>query len=380
MGGGLGGDFLGFYTAGHLVAHGNPEGLADRHVQRSFQEGVLGSSLDAVALWVSPPYFAWFFVPLAQLPYVAAYFAWILASLAALWFAFRTLGSELGLTSTPGKMLWIGVQYYPALQWLLNGQMSGLWLTVFSVVFVLLRRGRDVPAGLLLGCLACKPPLALGLVVALAAARRFRAVFATLASASTFVALGFLTLPEAMHAYLERSGELVALVRGKGYASVGLHGSFEFATLLCDGFSHSFASVLGVVLTLGLLGSIALLWARSPWLPESQAWDVRMAATLALGLLASPHLFIYDLSLLLLPLFILLARYPERDGLPLGGGTLLAAVALVWALGLLGPALSVLQQEATQRLLGFPVVLQLGVVAVAAVASFVARRAESTSP
>jgi hypothetical protein len=377
FGGGIGGDFLAFYTAGHFVARGTPDGLSDPNAQLAFQEHVIGSSLDGVAVWVSPPYFAWFFAPLAALPYVWALFAWALGSLVAVWVAFRALGRELGLTSTPARMVWIGAQYFPTLQWLLNGQITGLWLTLFTFVFLLLRRGQDVWAGLLLGCLACKPPLAVGVAVALCVARRYRAVLASLASVSAFVALGFATLPQAMHAYLDRSGDLVALVRSKGYNTAGLHGSFEFATLLFDGLSHRFASVAGVAFALALLALIASLWWRTPWLPASAPWDIRMAATLALGLIASPHLFLYDLAILLLPLFILRAHYPEREGLPLSGHPLLPLVVLIWALGLVGPTLAVFQQAASSWLIGRSIAVQPGVVAIACVAIFIARRANA---
>jgi arabinofuranan 3-O-arabinosyltransferase len=374
FGGGVGGDFLAFYTAGSFVARGTPEGLSDPNAQLAFQEHVIGSSLEGVALWVSPPYFAWFFAPLAGLPYVGALLVWALGSLFAVWLSFRVLRRELGITSTPGQMIWIGVQYFPTLHWLLNGQITGLWLTLFTFVFVLLRRRRDGWAGLLLGCLACKPPLALGVLVALCAARRYRAVLASLASIAAFVALGFATFPQSMHAYLAQREELVALVRGQGYNTSGLHGSFEFATLLFDGISPPFASAVGIVIALGLLTLIVSLWWRTPWLPATAPWDVRMAATLALGLIASPHLFLYDLAILLLPLFILRAHYPERDGLPLGGHPLLPLVAVIWALGLLGPALAVFQQAASTWLFGVSMALQPGVLAIAAGALFVVQR------
>jgi arabinofuranan 3-O-arabinosyltransferase len=375
FGGGLGGDFLAFYTAAHFVVRGTPAELTDPSAQLAFQEHVIQGVLDGVAVWVSPPYFAWFFAPLAALPYLWALLAWTLFSLFLVWLSFRALGRELGLESSPAKMIWIGAQYFPTLHWLLNGQITGLWLTLFTFVFVLLRRGRDISAGLLLGCLACKPPLALGIAVALCVGRRYRAVFASCASASAFVVLGLVTLPQAMRAYVERSSDLVALVRGKGYNTAGLHGSFEFATLLFDGISAPFASAAGVGVALGLLVLIASLWWRAPWQPGTAQWDVRMAATFALGLVASPHLFLYDLAILLLPLFILRAHHRERGGLPLGGHPLLPLVALIWGLGLVGPTLTVLQQAASSWLFGVSIAVQPGVIAIAAIAVFIARRA-----
>jgi hypothetical protein len=103
-----------------------------------------------------------------------------------------------------------------------------------------------------------------------------------------------------------------------------------------------------------------------------------MAATLTAGVIASPHLFIYDLALLLLPLFVLIAR-SDRKGPPLGGAPQLPLAALIWALALVGPALALLQQLASRKLLGFPVALQPGVVAILATALLLARQAEARS-
>lgn len=369
---------MAFYTAGHFVAHGASERLYDAAAQLAFQEQVAGGKLSGVALWVSPPYLAWLFAPLAALPYVGAFVACVSLSLFGVWLSFRSLGRELGLEQSPTRLLWVALQYYPTLQWLLNGQMTGLWLVLSIHVFLLLRRGRDASAGLLLGCFAVKPPLALGLAVALLAARRFRALSAAALSAGALVALGFLTLPDAMQEYSRRGSELLALVRSDGYATAGLHGSFEVATLLFDGISPSMAMSFGVTLAVASFAWIFMLWLRADWSPATPGWDLRMAATLTAGVIASPHLFIYDLAILLLPLFVLVAR-SERHGAPLGGAPWLPLVAIVWALGLLGPALALSQQLASRALLGFPVALQPGAVAIFATALLLARRAESLS-
>jgi hypothetical protein len=258
----------------------------------------------------------------------------------------------------------VALQYYPTLEWLLNGQMTGLWLTLYLWVFLLLRRERDVGAGLALGLLVCKPQLALGVAAALLGARRFRALFAALLSGGAFVGLGFATLPDAMLAYVKHGQSLVSLVRDPGYNTAGLHGSFEVATLLLDGASPRLALVAGVCLTLLLLFVIGAAWSRAEWRPGTRAFDLRMAATFALAVIASPHLYNYDLMLLMLPLFVSAARLSGARGLPLDGGPLLCATALVWALGLVGPALTVAQQALSTRLLGFSAALQLGFLAV----------------
>ena len=275
------------------------------------------------------------------------------------------------------SMLWISLQYYPTVNALLNGQMSALWLFVFCRIFVAFRGGRDFSGGLLLGLLACKPPLALGLGVTLLVAGRFRALLGAALASSTLLGIGYLTVPGAMAAYFARANELVSLVRGEGYNRSGLHGSFELATLLLDGISKPVATVAGLLTLCALLGVIGAAWRRFAWTPRSRAWDLTFAGTFALGVIASPHLFAYDLTLLFLSLFVAVAHFPVQESKPLGGGMLLILTALVWSLGLLGPALTELQQDLTLRALGFAAALQVGVLAIGLWAIYLVRSGRS---
>jgi hypothetical protein len=311
---------------------------------------------------VSPPYFAWVFAPLSLLPYPLAFLLMVQVSALGLLLTLRVFVRDLKLESSALRLGWFALQYYPTLEWLLNGQMTGLWLTVYVWVFLLLRRGRDEFAGLVLGCLACKPQLALGLAVALLAARRWRALAFAFLSTIAWLGLGVLTLPKAMLAYVHHGKALVSLVRDVGYHTAGLHGSFEFATLLLDGVSPRLAALAGVLLILALLGALVLIWLRTPWQPKSRGWELSMAATFALGTIASPHLYNYDLMLLMLPLFIAMANFSVVRDVPLDQGPVLVTTALLWALGLIGPTLSIIQQQVTLRVFGFSAALQLGVV------------------
>lgn len=358
--GDLSGDFRGFYAAGRLVRIGNAQALLDLDAQHALQESILGKPLDDSAVWVSPPYFAWLFVPLSFLPYAVSFCTFIAGSAVALWLSFRALSRELALGITPAFMLFIAIQYYPTFQWLLNAQMSALWLSAMTTVVVLLRRRGDLAAGLVLGFFACKPQLALGISVALLAAGRYRALLGAALTGAGLVALGFFSLPQVMHGYLSNGLGLIGFVRKSGYHTAGLHGSFELATLLLDGLSPTLANLVGCAATLFLLGAIYVYWRRTPWTPSTRAWDLTMAATLALGVIASPHLFVYDLMLLLLPLFMLVAHERGKQGLPLDAGPLLSLTTLVWVLGLLGPALTVAQQYSSRLLFGFPSALQIG--------------------
>jgi len=374
-----GADFRAFYGAGLFVRTGRADLLYDIPAQLAFQEQALGGAGE-VSIWLSPPFVAWFFVPLSLLSFPIALVVQVMTSLAAAAVALFLLRRELGRPSTR-EMAWAAVAYYPTLQSLSEGQLSAVSLLVFTEFFVLLRRGHDARAGVVLGCLAYKPQLAVGLAAALVGARRFRALASALAVALLFYAFCWATLPGPTRDYIRRAPELDAVLRGGGYPSAGLHSLFQVSTLLFDAFSHRAATVLGVALTAAALVALVALWRREPWKASSANWDRRMAATLALAVVASPHLFGYDLMLLLLPFFIVWHLYPSgTDGRPLDGGPVLAMTALVWALALLGPALTVGQQAVTRWAFARSFALQLGVVAIVAWAWVTARPRNLVEP
>src|SRR5262249_51492882 len=157
--GALGGDFLSFYTGGAFVLQGRSAELSSEASQLSFQLAVIGENVQGAAVWVSPPFFAWLFAPFSLLPYPVAYALFVVLSAAVVTVSFRALGRALKSDQSVGHMWWVALQYYPTLQWLLNGQITGLWLSAFIAVFLLLRERRDGAAGLVFGLFACKPTL-----------------------------------------------------------------------------------------------------------------------------------------------------------------------------------------------------------------------------
>jgi len=377
LGGPVGGDFLAFYTGGSFARRGLSGQLLNIDAQHKFQEQVLGVTTSYTAVWIHPPYLAWLFSPFSRLPYLPAYALFVLLSGASFAFSLRALRRELKLEHSTPKLLWFSAQYFPTLHWLLNGQTTGIWLSVLSWVFIWLRRERDIAAGLLLGLFVCKPPLALGVAASLLGAKRFRCLAGVGVTTFALLGVGLYFSPGAMADYAGHAAMIASLNRGGGIPAAGLHGSFEFATLLLDGISHVAATCLGAALVLTLFTLLLVMWHRWGWSRGTRAWDLRMAATLAIGVVLSPHLFLYDLTLLVLPLCILMAWYPKRaPALPLDGDKLLASTAIVVVLGLVGPVLTAGMLKASVRCLGAPVAVQLGVVAIALWAFLVARAAE----
>jgi len=373
----LGGDFLSFYTGGAFMLHGNAAALALVDKQHAFQEMVLHFPVKNTAVWVSPPFFAWLFAPLAMLPFPVAYAVFTAASLALCIGAFSALRKTLSIQQSTKRMLWTAAQFCPTIHWFVIGQTTAMWLSLLVWVFILLRQGRDAKAGLLFGLLVCKPPLAIGLAVGLLAARRFRTLTFAGVSAAALVGVGLLTTPSALLHYVHAGPKLVSLVRNPAYPISGLVGSFEFGTLLLDGISHRLGTALGVAMLVGLLGMIASFWARTTWRPGTLSWDLKMAATLAVGVTASPHLFFYDLMLLMLPLFIVSARLPTRSGLLFGDRGLAETTFWIWAAALASPLVSAIEMVLSREAFGFAIVLQLLVPLVGVWGYYANRRAQA---
>jgi hypothetical protein len=373
-----GADFRAFFTAGAIVRAGRADLLYDVAAQASLQSGALPPG--HVSEWLLPPFAVWPFVALSALPFSAALALHLAIGVVLVAVALGWLERELGGPSWRA-MAWAAVAYYPTLQWFVDGQLTAVAFVALTGAFVCLRRGNEALAGVFVGCLAYKPQLALGLVVALVGARRLRAIGTALATGVGWWIVSYATLAGATWDYVERAGKFASWLRQDGYPTAGLHGLFQAGALLLDGVSPAAGTIAGTLLTAIALGSLVALWAREPWRPGHPGWDRRMAATLALSLIASPHLFSYDLMLLLLPFFVVWRSYPDGTrGRPLDGGPLLVTSALVWALGLLGPVLTVAQQTLTRWMFGRPLALQIGVVAVVTWAAVVFRLDHAQMP
>jgi hypothetical protein len=378
----VGADFIAFYMAGAFVRDGRLASLGSFSDQSAFQHALAAPGVvTGFTPWINPPFAAFAFAPLAHLPYLAAFGAFSLAGLltfaSLVAFARRRFGLGLELAWT--RLALLGLSYFPTVAWLTFGQTSVFSLATECVVVASLIAGRDVVAGLALGCLAWKPQLALGLGVALVLARRWRAVASALASAALFFLGSFVLAPAATVAWLRASPALLAFIRDPGYPRHGLASLYGASSLLFDGISRPIASAVGASLTLLALAALWPLWRRVPWAPRAPSFRLALAATLAVGVLVSPHLYFYDLMLLLLPaalLFSALGPAATREG----EGPLVAATAWVYFLGLPSPYFALGELAVSRALTGHPVALQLETVAVAAwawlVGSHAVRRAE----
>jgi alpha-1,2-mannosyltransferase len=352
----VGADFSAFWIGGRLVLEGRADALYDLAVQKSIHDALIFPLVSReVHPFVNPPFFATAMVPLALLPYESALAIWWsvqVGMLIALCAWFRRTFLALRARTLP-RTFALTLLFFPTLAWFCYGQNTGLTLALLSAWFLWLRLGREPWAGLALGLLFFKPQLGLGPMLVMVLQRRWRVIGGAACGAAVWIALGMATVPRAMRQYLELAPTLFGFIRDPSYNTWGLLSGFGFGALLVDGVSKAAGSVFAYGATLAGVIAIALVTLRMKWEPGTRAWDLRMAGLIALGIVTSPQLFLYDAMLLLLPLALLLAHEPgQRDQLLDGGPLLAQSGAMVIAL-FVGPYASLGIGNAL-RALGLP--------------------------
>lgn len=347
----IGADFSAFYWAGHTVLHGRPDLLYDQDAQTELTYALIAPvpGHGDVHLFVSPPYWSLFFVPFAMLPYpLAVALLWVTSAclLFAMAHVLRNELPSLRAIGTTPRLVLLALCFFPVLFSFLNGQTSMIVLAPITAFFVLLRRQRDFAAGLMIGLLAVKPQLAFGPVIILVAARRWRALAGAAITAGLWLVLGLLLMPNAMATYRVVAPELFAFLRSEDYETWGQTSLYGLATLLIDPLSPTVGGLVGNLFVAAAAITNAVLVHRTPWTPGSRRWDLAIAGSIALGLISSPHLFLYDASLFVLPLAIVVARLDgEKEGALLDGGPVLVASALMAGSLFFGPYLTSFVQD-----------------------------------
>lgn len=313
------GDFVSFWTAGHLALEGR---AADAYHQASHYAAQLALHGDPTRAYVAffyPPFFLIPCMGLALLSYFPSLCVWLVTTCAGYAAAVRGL---LPKDLPQGAHLWVLLLGYPAV--MVNagfGQNGFLSAAMLGGAAVWLDR-RPALAGLCLGCLAYKPQLGIIVPLALVAAGRWRCFAAACVTALVLAAAATLAFgPDIWQAFL---GDM-AVARHKWmeapdasylqfwitvYGALRLHG----APLLL-----AYAAQTAVTLSAIFMLVRALL--RRP--PGARSGRAEGAAIVACAPLCTPFMLEYDLVILAVPMAWLLGE-ALRSGFRRGEGIALA--------------------------------------------------------
>ena len=276
-------DFVSFYAAGSLADAGTPALAYDQTAHLAAEEAVAGRGIE-YQFFNYPPVFEALFALLARLPYLAAFVAFIVATLLFyLAVARRILGDY-----TAAALL--ALLAFPEIWWTMGlGQNAFLTAALFGAATLCVDR-RPVVAGLCFGALCYKPHFALLVPLALAAGGYWRSFAAAALTASALCLASLIWLGwDTWHAFL--------------LTASGSHNMYESGRILFGGFVSPFGAMrlLGgsvaisyavqAAVTVAVAVIVAIVWRRRASLPSR-------AAVLASGtLLAVPLALLYDLTL-----------------------------------------------------------------------------------
>ncbi len=319
----LGSDFDTFWAGARLALRGQAASAYDPHAIAAAE--ALGAQLQPGQFYayLYPPTFLALSLPLGTLPYLLALPLFLVTGYAALLTSLRRL--------LPAPWPLVGLLAFPAA--MLNavvGQNGFATAACFGWAAVLLDRQPRL-AGACLGLLVCKPHLAIGVPIALLAARRWSALASCAMVAAGLILLSWLLLgTPTWHAFLSATPLAHAMLDDREIWAKTLS-LYAAARLL----GASPAIAFGLQMLLGA-SSLAVL-ARVSW--HRPSGTALVSAIVAATMLCSPYIWDYDQVCLAIPL-AWLAALGARQGflawekLALAALFLLPVIARAMNLGL----------------------------------------------
>lgn len=282
-------DYVAFYAAADLAAQGRLAEAYDAAVSGAVQFALTGQG--EVAPWFYPPSYSPLIAWLPWLPYYVGAVLFLALS-------FGLFVAALRPFLVDRTELWIVLGAPVCFVNAFHGQNGFLTGGLIALAVTLLPH-RQVGAGLAMGVLSVKPHLGLLLPVAVIAWRRWRALAAAVAAAA---ALALMSLA------LYGPAPWVAFA-GKALGSAGDH--IAAGTLPISMNASAYAAFQlaglpdGLAMALHLAVCIALVGATVRLVQTGVPYRLVVAFLLSATLLASPHNFVYDWTLVLIPMLIL---------------------------------------------------------------------------
>jgi hypothetical protein len=293
----MGTDFTIFYSGWTLVLRGRGRELYDLEAQRAVQHELMTTAEfpGGIVPFIHPPHAALVMAPLALLPRTAATWLWTLVQLALLARLIHSLARVAGVAKMDRWLLAAAVlAFTPVFASLQMGQLSIILAVALLELVLAVEDGRDLTGAICLLVLSFKPPFLLAAVTVLVAARRWRvlaraSVLAVLVAAATMAVLGASVYRD----YVAAVPKLEPF-----WGNAGPRFMVNFRGTLSRLFGEDAAFVTPAT-WVGVAGAtLAGYWLARRRAPAEAGWP----AALALALVFSPHLFLHDALLWVVPL------------------------------------------------------------------------------
>lgn len=318
LGKAIGTDFTSFWAASRLTLEGRAPDVYQPAVHYQAQQAPFEGAGIGYSAFFYPPVYLLVCLPLALLPYLASLAVWLGLTGYAYW---RMVRAYLG------EHRWLALPAFAFPATFINighGQNGFLTAALFGGGLLLLSR-QPILAGVLFGCLAFKPQLALVLPIALLAAGRWRTILAAAITAIGLAGLSLLVFGiETWDGFFGVSSLARAALEQNLVGSQKMQSAFAAVRLL--GGDVVLAYAVQAVVAIAVCAVLVVLLRQRP------GSSAEAPAVAAAALLMSPFLLDYDLVLLAVPL-----AWAAREGARTG---FLPWEKLVLMIGFLLPLLS----------------------------------------
>lgn len=304
----LGGDFLQEWTAGKILWSAHSTELYELSRFRAVQHDaeLVGFSWPESKYFppVYPPFYYLLMSPFSWLPYSVAVKLWAILSA-----IFLVVSAELmrrfyrPFQARFEPAFVVSMIFVPLWVCFNLGHKSTLLLLLLTATFLLLRHQRRWQAGLVYGLLAFKPHLAAVIGVTMLLKRQWRFVGG---AAITFIVLGLISLGCGWQAnlgffnFVLNSGNYLDTA---GYQLADAHSLWGATAYLFGGSGpiSEFVALIAATIVVSLL----TMMMRGPLKTNSTHFEFQFAAMIVSTLLLSPHLYFYDLLVVLLPMLLI---------------------------------------------------------------------------
>ncbi len=309
-------DLTVFWSASNLALNGH---ASDAYIVSKLREFVLMFYPDVKETfgWFYPPSFYLLILPLGLLPYVPAYFAFILPTL-----AFYTLVVLRIVKNTEAR--WVLASFSGLWINLLRGQNGFLTAAIGGLALLRLEK-HPLFSGVVLGLLSIKPHLALMFPVALIAIGAWRTLITAFFSALAILIAGMAILGvDTFPAWIHSLNVARQFTENNG-PSYWIHMPTIFAFCRLFGASIAVSYTAHILVAVGATSAVWWVW------HYCREYTLRAATLTTSTLLVSPYILEYDLTWLALSV-AWMSSFSLQHGWKMGEREVMI---LVWALPLL---------------------------------------------
>ena len=289
-----GADFVHFYTLGHLASAQQTDTIYNMKALHDAQVALVPDSGPDLYPTVYPPQAAVIFAPFSGLSYQPALLIWNLLTIALyaliVWSAWRRVSSQL---SDRTLVLAAAAAFPPFWSLILYGQITILILAAFWLGWLALERGRHYLAGVAFGLLALKPQFGIPLAAIVVAGGEWRMLAGAVSSVAVQAAAVWLVLGTSVFASFAETLRVTVTYADWLESKPFMSHSLRALTRLLPNWA-------GLPLW-AALAAVVLWYTVKVW-KSTAPLRVRLGVVMLASVLVNPHVIVYDVTLLVLPL------------------------------------------------------------------------------